>query len=166
MQQTLADLEAMWKAMNIDSPLEYSFVDEDFANLYRAEQQIKTIVLLMSSLAIVIACLGLFGLVAFTAQQRTKEIGVRKVLGANVFGVVKLLSLDFLKLIVISIVIAVPLAWIISTKWLEGFAYKTEASWWIFALSALVAVIIALGTISIQAIKAALTNPVNSLRSE
>ncbi len=166
MQQTVADLEKTWKTLNIDSPFEYSFVDEDFARLYRAEQQIQTIVMLMSSLAIVIACLGLLGLIAFTAQQRTKEIGVRKVLGANVFSVVKLLSVDFLKLIAASIVIAVPVAWLISTKWLEGFAYKTEASWWIFALSALVAVIIAIGTICIQAIKAAVTNPVNSLRSE
>lgn len=166
MQQTVADLEKAWDAMNVDGPFQYSFVDEDFARLYRAEQQIQTIVLLMSSLAIVIACLGLLGLIAFTAQQRTKEIGVRKVLGATVFSVVKLLSLDFLKLIVVSIVIAVPLAWLISTKWLEGFAYRTEASWWIFGLSALVAVVIAIGTICLQAIKAALTNPVNSLRSE
>ena len=117
-------------------------------------------------LTILISCLGLFGLAAFTAEQRTKEIGVRKVLGASVVSIVTLLSKDFLKLVLIAIVLASPIAWYAMTKWLQDFAYKIDIEWWVFALAGLLAVSIALLTVSFQSVKAALMNPVNSLRSE
>ncbi|WP_333483070.1 ABC transporter permease [Spirosoma telluris] len=117
-------------------------------------------------MAIFIACLGLFGLAAFTAEQRTKEIGVRKVLGASVASIVTLLSKDFVKLVLIAIVISSPIAWYVMNQWLQGFAYKTDISWWVFALAGLLAVGIALLTVSVQSIKAALMNPMKSLRSE
>ena len=152
--------------MNLDSPLDYSFLDEDFQRLYKAESQTQTIIGLLSGLGIFIACLGLFGLAAFMAEQRTKEIGVRKVMGADVLGIVGLLSKDFLVLILIAIVMATPIAWYAAKQWLDGFAYKTELSWWIFALAGGLAVLIALFTVSFQSIKAAIANPVDSLRNE
>ena len=122
--------------------------------------------LLFSGLTVLIACLGLFGLAAYTAEQRTKEIGVRKVLGASVTSIVALLSKDFLKLVLIAIVLATPLAWYAMSRWLQDFAYKIEIEWWVFALAGLLAVGIALLTVSFQSVKAALMNPVKSLRSE
>ncbi len=117
-------------------------------------------------LAIIVACLGLLGLSAFVIKMRTKEIGIRKVLGASVRSVVTALSLDFLKLVLIAMIIAIPLAWMAANKWLEKYPYRIEVSWWIFAVGGLLVVLIALFTISFQAIKAALSNPIKSLRSE
>uniref|UniRef100_UPI0035B5C220 ABC transporter permease n=1 Tax=Dyadobacter beijingensis TaxID=365489 RepID=UPI0035B5C220 len=117
-------------------------------------------------LAVFISCLGLFGLATFTAEQRTKEIGVRKVLGASVAGIVALLSKDFLKLVVMAIVLASPVAWYVMKQWLQGFAYQIDIEWWMFALAGIIAVLIAVFTISFQSVRAALMNPVKSLRSE
>lgn len=164
--ETISNLETKWKSLNIDSPFDYAFLDDDFARLYKSEQQTQTIIGIFSGLAIFIASLGLFGLAAFTAEQRTKEIGVRKILGAPISNIIGLLSKDFLVLIAISILIAVPLAWYGANNWLQSFAYKTEISWWIFGIAGLTTIIIALITVSFQSIKAAIANPVDSLRSE
>jgi putative ABC transport system permease protein len=164
--ETIAALEKKWKSLYPDMPFEYTFLNEEFAQLYKSEKQTQTIVGLLSGLAIFIACLGLFGLAAFMAEQRMKEIGVRKVLGADVLGIVALLSKDFIILVLIAIAFAVPMAWFAMDRWLEGFAYKTELSWWIFAAAGVVAIVIALFTVSFQSIKAALTNPAKVLKSE
>jgi putative ABC transport system permease protein len=144
----------------------YSFMDDDFDSLYRAEQRMGTIFIIFTSLTIIIACLGLFGLAAYAAEQRTKEIGIRKVLGANVSNIVGMLSKDFIKLVMIAIVIAVPVAWFAMQQWLKGFAYRQNIQWWVVALAAVLAVVIAFVTISFQSIKAALANPVRSLKNE
>jgi len=147
-------------------PFTYSFMDEDFNHLYQSEQRTGKIFITFTFFAILIACLGLFGLITYAAEQRTKEIGIHKVLGATVVNVTALLSKDFIKLVFISIFIASPIAWFAMEKWLQSFAYRTNISWWVFTLAALMALVIALVTISFQAIKAALANPVKSLRSE
>jgi putative ABC transport system permease protein len=165
-QQTLSKIESKWKTMAIGQPFNYQFMDEAFDNIYRGEQRIGKIFISFAVLAIFIACLGLFGLAAFSSEQRTKEIGIRKVLGASVGQIISLLSKDFLRLVLIAFVIATPLAWYCMNKWLQDFAYRIEISWWIFALSGMLALSIALFTISFQAIKAALANPVKSLRTE
>jgi putative ABC transport system permease protein len=165
-QETLAGIETKWKQINEEIPFEYSFVDKDFEQMYKAEQQTRTIVTWLASLAILIACMGLFGLATFTGEQRAKEIGVRKVLGADFINVISLLSKDFLKPVFISIVIAVPITYYAAEKWLNSFAYKSSISWWVFAAAGGAALLIALMTISFQSIKSALTNPVRSLRSE
>ncbi|MFD2571014.1 ABC transporter permease [Spirosoma soli] len=159
-------IEAKWKQIAPGQPFSYQFLEDSFDSMYRAEQRIGTIALTFAGLAILIACLGLFGLAAFMAEQRTKEIGVRKVLGASVFSIVGLLSKDFLKLVVIAILIASPIAWYAMSQWLEDFAYKIDIEWWVFALAGLLAISIALLTVSFQSVKAALMNPVKSLRSE
>jgi putative ABC transport system permease protein len=164
--ETISSLEKKWKTLNPDIPFEYSFLNEDFAQLYKSEKQTQTIVGLLSGLAIFIACLGLFGLAAFMAEQRMKEIGVRKVLGADVLGIVGLLSKDFIILVLIAIAIAVPVAWLGMNRWLDGFAYKTDLSWWIFAVAGTAAIVIALVTVSFQSIKAAMTNPAKVLKNE
>ncbi|MBD2753496.1 ABC transporter permease [Spirosoma validum] len=161
----LKTLEQRWKAQT-DNPFAYSFLNERFNTVYQSEQRVGQLFGIFAGLTVLISCLGLFGLAMFTAQQRTKEIGVRKVLGASVASVVALLSKDFLKLVVIAIVIASPLAWYAMNRWLQDFAYKIDLSWWVFALAGFLAIGIALVTVSFQSIKAALTNPVKSLRSE
>jgi len=165
-EQTIKALEAINQKLNPAFPFTFGFLDKDLDNLYRSEQQMGNIFNLFACLAIFISCLGLYGLSAFMAEQRTKEIGVRKVLGATVAGVVGLLSQDFMKLILIAIVIASPIAWYSMNKWLQGFAYQTTLEWWVIALAGILATGIALLTISFQSIKAALMNPVKSLRSE
>ena len=155
-----------WKAMAPGIPFSYRFMDEAFNDMYNAEQKIGKIILIFSILAILIACLGLFGLSIFIAEQRKKEIGIRKVLGSSIMGVVQLLSLDFLKLVIFSFVLACPFAWYFMHQWLENFAYRVDISWWIFLLAAFLAVFIALATVSFQAVKAAIMNPVKSLRTE
>ncbi|WP_460995991.1 ABC transporter permease [Spirosoma harenae] len=165
-KQALASLESLSKKLNPKFPFTYSFVDSDYQKVYKSETVVSTLATLFACLAIFIACLGLFGLAAFTAEQRTKEIGVRKVLGASVASIVALLSTDFLKLVVMAIVIASPLAWWVMTKWLQGFAYQISLSWWMFGLAGLLAIGIAVLTVSFQSIKAALMNPIKSLRSE
>ena len=147
-------------------PFTYEFLDDAFDNMYREEQRIGKIAISFSVLAIFIACLGLFGLATYMPEQRTKEIGVRKVLGASVTGIVALLSKDFLKLVGISILIASPAAWWIMNKWLQDFAYRTNISWTVFVITTITALVIALITISFQAIRAAIVNPVKSLRTE
>ncbi len=162
----MKEIEAKWKQIAPDQPFSYQFMDDSFDEMYRTEQRIGTIALTFAALAILIACLGLFGLAAFMAEQRTKEIGVRKVLGASVGSIIGLLSKDFLKLVLIAILIASPLAWYAMNQWLKDFAYKIDIEWWMFALAGSLAVGIALLTVSFQSIKAALMNPVRSLRSE
>ena len=162
----LKSIENQWKAFSVDEPMTYSFLNERYEATYRAEQKTGRILGIFAGLTIFIACLGLFGLATFTAEQRTKEIGVRKVLGASVGSIVALLSKDFLKLVLVAIVIASPLAWYAMHQWLQDFAYKIDIAWWVFALAGLLAVGIALLTVSFQSVKAALMNPVKSLRSE
>jgi len=162
----LKNVEAKWKQMAPSMPFSYRFLDESFAEMYRAEQRVGKIALTFAVLAILIACLGLFGLVTFIAEQRTKEIGIRKVLGASVNGIVGLLSKDFVKLVLIAFIISAPFAWWAMNKWLEDFAYRIHITWWIFILAAFIALAIALFTVSVQAIKAAIANPVKSLRTE
>ena len=165
-QNKLAKLEQLYKAAYPGNPFEFFFADENYNRQYQSEQQYGQVFTVGSSLAIFIACLGLFGLATFTTQQRTKEIGVRKVLGASVASIVTLLSKDFLKLVLVAILIASPLAWYAMNRWLQDFAYRVEVSWWVFALAGLLAISIALLTVSFQSIRAALVNPVKSLRSE
>jgi len=166
MKNTLANISSLWKKYSPDQPIRYTFLDEQFANMYADVQRTGHIFTSFAVLAIIIACLGLFALSAFMAEQRSKEIGIRKVLGATISNITALLSYDFIKLVLISIVIASPIAWWAMNKWLEDFAYKTPVSWWIFVLAGLVSIAIALFTVSWQSIKAALMNPVRSLRSE
>lgn len=165
-QNTLAQMERIYKQFNLDYPFDYHFMDEQYATLYRSEQRVGDLAKYFSIFAIIISCLGLFGLSAFTAEQRSKEIGVRKVLGASVQNLVVLLNKDFTKLVIIAICIAVPLSWWLMHQWLSGFAYQSGLDWWIFALSGVLAIVIAWLTVSWQSIKAALANPVESLRSE
>jgi putative ABC transport system permease protein len=162
----LSSVTASWRKLNPNEPFEYSFLDEDFQKNYEAEDRLASIVGYFTVIAILISCLGLFGLATFSAEQRTKEIGVRKVLGASVTGIVALLSKDFLKLVAISIVVASPLAWWVMHKWLQDFAYRINISWMVFLVTSVLALLIALITISFQAIRAAIANPVKSLRTE
>ena len=162
----VGQIQDKWRTMAPSQPFSYSFMDDDFNALYKTEQRMGQISLSFSLLAICIACLGLFGLAAYAAEQRTREIGIRKVLGASVTNVIGLLSMNFLKLVLISALIAFPLAWWAMHNWLQDFAYRIDVSWKVFALAAVLSVAIALFTVSFQAIKAAVANPVKSLRSE
>ncbi len=166
MANLLKQIEGIWNKMDPNEPFEYTFLDEQFQKNYAADNRLAAIVGYFTVVAILISCLGLFGLAAFSAEQRIKEIGVRKVLGASVSTIVSLLSVDFLKLIIISVFIASPIAWWVMNKWLQGFAYRQAIDWTIFAYTTIIAVLIGLLTIGSQAIKAAVANPVKSLRSE
>jgi putative ABC transport system permease protein len=166
MPAALSHIEATWKKFLPEVPYQYTFLDENFGKLYQAEERQKTIFTTFACIAIFIACLGLFGLSAFTISQRIKEIGIRKVLGANVITIVVLLSKDFLKLVLIAAVIAFCVAGYGMNQWLQDFAYRVTISWWIFLLAGVMAAMIALITISFQAVKAAIANPVKSLRTE
>jgi hypothetical protein len=165
-KQVLTGLEKLSKEINPQFPFTYQFSDLEFAKLYRSETVVNRLSDCFAFLAIFISCLGLFGLATFTAAQRTKEIGVRKVLGASVPGIVAMLSGSFVRLVVIAMLIAFPVAWFAMQKWLQHFAYKINIEWWVFALAGLTTIIIALITVSYQSIKAALSNPVQSLRTE
>lgn len=165
-KRAINHIENVWKKYLPEIPFEYSFLDERFADLYQAERQQQVIFTSFSVIAIFIACLGLFGLSAFTITQRIKEIGVRKVLGANTLSIVTLVSKDFLLLVGLSALVAFPITWFAMNRWLNDFAYRTTISWWVFVLAAVIALLVALFTISFQAVKAALANPVKSLRSE
>lgn len=165
-QSLIAALKSTWATLAPDQPFSYRFLDDAFARMYAAEQRIGVIAGIFAILAIIICCLGLFGLAAFTAEQRTKEIGVRKVLGASTGGIIALLSRDFLKLVLIALILATPLAWYAMRQWLENFAFRIDLKWWVFALAGLGAMAIAVLSVSYQSIKAALANPVKSLRSE
>jgi putative ABC transport system permease protein len=165
-RRLLTEIGAAWNKVNPNSPFVFSFLDKDFEKNYASDRRTSTLVGYFTGFAILIACLGLFGLSAFMAEQRTKEIGIRKVLGASILDVVTLLSGDFMRLVGIAILIASPLAWIGMHKWLQNFAYKIGVQWWMFAVAGLLAIGIALLTVSFQAIRSALTNPAESLRSE
>ena len=166
LQGAIAKTGAIIKADNPGYPFEYQFVDSDFDQLFKTETLTGTLAGVFASLAIFISCLGLFGLAAYTAERRIKEIGIRKVLGASVSGLAGLLSKDFLKLVIISCVLAFPVAWLLINNWLQGYQYRVTINFWIFITAGAAALLIALATVSFQAIKAALMNPVKSLRSE
>lgn len=165
-QQTIAEIENKYKEFNPTYPFAYEFMDEQYAALYRSEQRIGDLAKYFAIFAVIISCLGLFGLSAFTAEQRAKEIGVRKVLGATVQNLVLHLTKDFTKLVLIAILIAIPVSWWMMSQWLSDFAFNSGLNWWIFAASGFLAVVIAWLTVSWQSIKAALVNPVQSLKSE
>jgi putative ABC transport system permease protein len=162
----LASVRSKWTAFTTEAPLNYSFLDERYNLTYSAERKTGLILAIFAGLTIFIACLGLFGLTIFTAEQRTREIGIRKVLGSSVSGIIQILSRDFVKLVVIAFILAVPVGWWVMHLWLQGFAYRIDISWIIFAKAAGIALLITIVTMSFQSIKAALANPVNSLRSE
>ena len=165
-EQLLVKMESVFKRNNPLYPFEYRFVDDQFNQMFLNEQLVSKLSRVFAGLAIFISCLGLFGLAAYTAERRTKEIGIRKVLGATTTALAGLLSKDFLRLVTLSCLIGFPIAWWAMRQWLDDFSYRIQMHWWVFLLAGLGAVIIALVTISFQAIKTALANPVDSLRSE
>jgi putative ABC transport system permease protein len=162
----LAEMERIFRKYNPEFPFNYQFVDEQYASKFNDEKRTETLAGLFAVLAIIISCLGLFGLASYMAELKTKEIGIRKVLGANVAGITFLLSFDFLKLVFISFCIAAPVAWFAMGQWLEGYSYRIELHWWMFALAGILSIIIAFATVSFQAVRAAMANPVKSLRTE
>ena len=164
--RTIEHVRKSWASAFRGNPFEYFFLDEYFNRQYESERKFEKLFVSFAVLAIIIGCLGLFGLSAYTASQRIKEIGIRKVLGASVPDITKMLSKDFLKLVIIAVVIATPIAWWAMSKWLEDFAYRVNISWWIFAVAGALALVIAMLTVSLQAIKAAIANPIKSLRTE
>jgi ABC-type antimicrobial peptide transport system permease subunit len=163
---SLEKTQTIFKRYNAAYPFDYHFVDQEYARKFEDEQRTKTMAGLFAALAIFISCLGLFGLSAFIAESRIKEIGVRKVLGASVPGITRLLSTDFIRLVLIAFAIAAPVAWYAMSRWLAGYAYRITMGWAVFALAGTLAVVIALLTVSFQAVRAATVNPVDSLRSE
>lgn len=165
-ENLIADLEKRWKTMAPDQPFSYQFLDDAFARMYSNEQRIGALAGVFAGLAVLVSCLGLFGLVAFTAEQRTKEIGIRKVLGAGMGSIIGLLSRDFLKLVLLAILLATPCAWYFMHNWLQNFAYHVGLNGWIFLLAGAAAIGIAVLTVSYQSIKAAMANPIKSLRNE
>ncbi len=164
--KAIADIEGVWNKLAPGQPFSYSFMDESFNATYEAEQRLGKIFMVFTMLSILIACLGLFGLAAFNAQKRTKEIGVRKVLGASVGQITYRLTVDFLKLVGVAILVSIPLGWYVMNKWLEDFSYRIEIGWGVFVFAAILAIVVAVLTVSYQSIKAAIVNPVNSLRTE
>jgi ABC-type antimicrobial peptide transport system permease subunit len=165
-REALAKIQAVFKKHDPDSPFEFKFIDDEYAKKFSTEQRIANLASFFAILAIFISCLGLFGLASFVAEQRTKEIGVRKVLGATVFNLWKMLSKDFVALVIISCLVAIPVAWYFLNQWLQNYHYRTQISWWIFAAAVAGALVITLLTVSFQAIKVAIANPVKSLRTE
>ena len=166
MPVTLSHIEKTWKSFLPETPYQFTFLDENFARLYEAEERQKTLFTIFSCLAIFIACLGLFGLSAFTISQRIKEIGIRKVLGASVSGILMLLSREYIKLILIAIAISVPLAGYLVYNWLENYAYKIETQWWMYVLPGALVVGVVLLLVLGQTLKSARQNPVDNLRYE
>ncbi|MCE7053120.1 ABC transporter permease [Algoriphagus sp. AGSA1] len=164
--EALAHIESVWSEVIPERDFDYEFLDDHFTELYRADRTVNAIVGMLTLLSILISCLGLFGLATFTTELRIKEIGIRKVLGASVGGVAAILSKDFVKLVLVALVIAVPVSWYLVDRWIQDFAYRIDIDWWVFLVAGLAAVLIALLTVSSQAIKAALMNPVDSLRNE
>lgn len=165
-RQALASLEKVYNNINPNYPFVYQFVDQEYQRLYNSELIMSRLSVLFAILAILISCLGLLGLVIFSAEQRIREMGIRKVLGASLTQIIALFSTDFLKLVLVAFVIAAPLAWYVMSAWLQGFAYRISLSWWIFAVAGMASLAIALLTVSYQAVRAAMTNPVKSLRAE
>jgi len=164
--ETLKAVTGLWRNFSPGQPIRYTFLDEQFAAMYADVLRMGRLFTGFAALAVVIACLGLFGLSAFMAEQRSKEIGIRKVLGATVTGITALLSYDFVKLVVLAIVIAVPVGWWAMDRWLRDFAYQTTLDWWIFGSAAAFAIGVALCTVSVQSIRAARANPARTLKSE
>jgi putative ABC transport system permease protein len=164
--KVIAATAKLYKQYNGQFLFNYAFLDDVFNNLYQGEQREGTLFNYFATIAIFISCLGLLGLASYTAQVRTREIGIRKVLGAGVSTIVGLLARDFIKLVFIAIIIAVPIAWFAMSTWLQAFAYRIGVSWWVFACAGLIAVIIAFITIGFQSVKAAIANPVKSLRAD
>ncbi|UWX54669.1 hypothetical protein NYZ99_17750 [Maribacter litopenaei] len=162
----LTDVESRWKNVNPYAPFEYTFVNDGVQKLFEEEQKLGEISLTFTILAIFISCLGLFGLVSYVAEQKKKEIGIRKVLGASINSVVQLLTKDFLKLVLIAFIIATPIAYYFMQQWLEGYTYSIEIRWWVFALAGGFALIITFLTVGFQSLKSAIANPVKSLRTE
>ena len=163
---TIQGLEKIWKTRVPYRPFEYKFLDDDYDALYHTEQRTAGVFTTFSVLAILLACLGLFAVTAYAVIQRTKEIGIRKVLGANISSIILLIAKDFLLLVVIAAAIGSPIAWYVSGKWLQGFAYRINIRWWVFIAAGGVSILVAFVTVSLQSIKAAIANPVKSLRSE
>jgi ABC-type antimicrobial peptide transport system permease subunit len=164
--QNLKKAETIFKRYNPEYPFDYKFVDEEYAKKFEDEKRTATLTALFAGLTIFISCLGLFGLAAYMAQNRIKEIGVRRVLGASIANITTLLSKDFLKLVIISLIIASPVAGFVMHKWLQDYPYRVGIDWWVFAVAGLTAVVIALCTVSFQAVRAATSNPVKNLRAE
>ena len=165
-RNTIAFINGVWNRFSPGYPLDYNFMDETYGKMYKAEEKLGSLLWIFTIMAIIVGCMGLFGLAAFSAEQRTKEIGIRKVLGASVINIAGLLSRTFLKLVLIASVIAFPIAWWAMNNWLKNFPYRVNITWWVFGIAAIAAVGIALITVSFQAIKAAIANPVKSLRTE
>jgi putative ABC transport system permease protein len=165
-KEAIAFVESTWNKIASGNPFEYVFLDDHFARMYKADEQVSKIIGILATLAVIISCLGLFGLASYSAEKRVKEIGIRKVLGASVQDIVSMLSRDFLKLVLIANLIAWPIAWFSINNWLQDFAYRIPVSWWVFLSAGIVAILIAVLTVSFQAIKAAVANPVKSLRTE
>ena len=166
MSQLLAAIKSRWQKTVSGTPFDYWFLNDSYNQLYKSEQQFQQAFLYSAFLAIILAVLGILGLITFSIEQRTKEIGIRKVLGASSLNVAALLSRDFLKLVVLANIIALPLAWYFMNKWLQDFANRIQLSWWVFLLAGLLAFLIALLTVGLKAVKAALLNPVKNLRTE
>jgi len=166
LSQSLAFVEQTFRKFDTSSPFDYHFLDQNFAEQYKAEEKQGQVFLAFTILTICIACLGLFGLITFSVEQRVKEIGIRKVLGASVSSMVSLLTESLMKVVLIAMLVAVPLSLLVMNKWLEDFAYRIHLEWWMFALAGIIALIIAMAALSFQAIKAAVANPVKSLRTE
>ena len=166
LNKDISAIQKIWLKYNPDKPFEYTFQDEQLAKQYQSDMKFKSLFSCVTILAVLIACLGLLGLSIFTTEARRKEIGVRKVLGASTGSLFSLLSKDFLLLVVIAFIIAIPVAWLTMNTWLQSYAYRINMSWWLFIMAGLAAMLIALITISFQAIKATVANPVKSLRTE
>jgi putative ABC transport system permease protein len=165
-KNTIAFINSTWNKFSPGYPLDYKFMDDSYGKMYKAEENLGSLIWIFTIMAIFIGCMGLFGLAAFSAEQRIKEIGIRKVLGASVFNITALLSKSFVRLVFISSLIAFPIAWWAMNKWLEDFSYRITISWWIFLVAGVVALLIALITVSFQAVKAAVANPIKNLRTE
>jgi putative ABC transport system permease protein len=162
----IAAVQKIWKIYNPEYPFEYHFMDEAYSKMYTSDQRTGSLFKVFAFIAIFISCLGLFGLMTYTAQLKTREIGIRKVLGATVLSVTGLLAKDFIVLVLLAIFIASPVGWYFMDRWLQDFAYRVEIGWWVFPVSGAIALLIAIVTIGFQAIKAGLANPVKSLRTE
>jgi putative ABC transport system permease protein len=164
--EAISFIQSTWKSVYPDQPFQYQFLDDHFKDVYRTDAQITQMVGILACLAILISCLGLFGLASYSAERRIKEIGVRKVLGASVLNIVNMLSKHFIRLVLIANLIAWPLAWLTVNRWMEDYAYRIPISWWVFGLAGITALIIAIVTVSLLAARAAMANPVESLRME
>lgn len=162
----IGEIKNVWNRYSPDYPIEYNFLDESFGKMYKGEDKLKTLLSLFTAITIFVSCLGLLGLAAYAAERRKKELGVRKVLGATVGGLVVMLSKDFVKLVLISLLLASPIAWYFMNQWLDNFPYRITISWWMFAVAGGLAVLLALLTVTFQTVKAALSNPVQNLRPE